>query len=95
MDRGTVPPPPQNILYGALELSKNRWILSIQFPDHPQPSLYPITGGDAEGLMVKLDAARGPHQPWTQALPVVANLSSPGATSCPRSDGDRPAWRCR
>jgi transposase len=58
MDRGTVPPPPENILYGALELSKNRWILSIQFPDHQQPSLYPITGGDAEGLMLKLDAAR-------------------------------------
>jgi hypothetical protein len=49
---------PENILYGALELSKNRWILSIQFPDHQQPSLYPITGGDAEALMLKLDAAR-------------------------------------
>lgn len=37
---------PENILYGALELSKNRWILSIQFPDHQQPSLCPVTGGD-------------------------------------------------
>lgn len=49
---------PENTLYGALELSKNRWILSLQFPDHQQPSLYPITGGDAEGLMLKLAAAR-------------------------------------
>ena len=48
---------PENTLYGALELSKNRWILSLQFPDHQQPSLYPIAGGDAEGLMLKLAAA--------------------------------------
>jgi transposase len=57
MDRRTVPAPSENILCCALELSKSRWILSIQFPDHQQPSLYPITGGDAEGLMIKLDAA--------------------------------------
>jgi hypothetical protein len=31
-----------DILYGALELSKNSWLLAIQFPDRAQPSLYPI-----------------------------------------------------
>ncbi|MFQ5758022.1 MAG: IS110 family transposase [Acidiferrobacterales bacterium] len=49
---------PENVLRCALELSKNSWLLAIQFPDRPQPSLYPIKGGDTEGLMVKLMAAR-------------------------------------
>ena len=53
MDQGTVPAPAENILYGALELSKNRWILLLQFPDQQQPSLYPISGWNAKGLMVK------------------------------------------
>ena len=57
MDRGTASPLTENILYCALELSKNKWILSIQFPDHQQPSLYPIKGSDTEGLMAKLNAA--------------------------------------
>ncbi len=32
--------------------------MAIQFPDRDNPSLYPIRGGNAEGLMAKLDAAR-------------------------------------
>ncbi len=45
-------------IYAALELSKNSWLLAIQFPGRDKPSLYPIGGGNAEGLMAKLDAAR-------------------------------------
>lgn len=45
-------------LYAALELSKNSWLLAIQVPGRDNPSLHPIKGGDAVGLMVKLDAAR-------------------------------------
>ena len=45
-------------LYAALELSKKSWLLAIQFPDRDNPSLHPITGGDADGLMAKLDAAQ-------------------------------------
>ena len=47
----------ETTLYCALELSKNTWLLGIQFPDRPQPSLYPVKGGDTEGLMAKLTAA--------------------------------------
>jgi transposase len=47
-----------SILYCALELSKNTWLLGIQFPDRSQPSLYPIRGGNTEDLMAKLTAAR-------------------------------------
>ena len=57
MNQGTDSPLPENILYCALELSKNTWILSIQFPDHQQPSLHRIKGGDTEALMAKLHAA--------------------------------------
>ncbi len=45
-------------IHAARELSKNSWLLAIQFPDRDSPSLYPIRGGNAEGLMAKLDAAR-------------------------------------
>ncbi len=44
--------------HAALELSKNSWLLAIQVPGRDNPSLHPIKGGDAEGLMGKLDAAR-------------------------------------
>ncbi len=47
----------KHTLHAALELSKNSWLLAIQFPDRDNPSLYPIRGGNAEGLMAKLDAA--------------------------------------
>lgn len=48
----------EQTLYAALELSKNSWLLAIQFPDRENPSLYPIKGGDADGLMARLDAAQ-------------------------------------
>lgn len=48
----------EETLYAALELSKNSWLLAIQFPDRDNPSLHPIKGGNAKGLMTKLDAAR-------------------------------------
>jgi hypothetical protein len=37
-----------NTLHCALELSRNSWLLAIQFPDREQPSLYPIEGGNTE-----------------------------------------------
>jgi transposase len=40
-----------------VELSKNSWLLGIQFPDRQKASVYPIKGGDSEGLMAKLVAA--------------------------------------
>ena len=48
----------EHAIYAALELSKNSWLLAIQLPDRDNPSLHPIKGGDAEGLVAKLDAAR-------------------------------------
>ncbi len=48
----------EQCLYAALELSKNSWLLAIQFPGRDNPSLHPIKGGDADGLMAKLDAAQ-------------------------------------
>ena len=48
----------EHTLYAALELSKNSWLLAIQSPGRDNPSLHPIGGGDADGLVAKLDAAR-------------------------------------
>ena len=48
----------EQYIHAALELSKNSWLLAIQSPERDNPSLHPIRGGDAEGLMAKLDAAR-------------------------------------
>ncbi len=48
----------EQTLYAALELSKNSWLLAIQVPGRDNPSLHPISGGDADGLIAKLDAAR-------------------------------------
>ena len=45
-------------IHAALELSKNSWLLAIQVPGRDNPSLHPIKGGDAEGLMAKLSAPR-------------------------------------
>src|SRR5215813_810150 len=50
-------PTTKTVLYDALELSKNTWLLTLQLPDRVQPSLYPIKGGDTDGLMAKLMAA--------------------------------------
>ena len=58
-------------IYAALELSKNSWLLAIQFPDRGAPSLYPLKGGDTEGLMVKLDAARDRVAKVTGQTPTV------------------------
>jgi transposase len=44
-------------LYAALELSKNSWLLAIRFSDREKPSLYPLTGGDTDSLLSKLEAA--------------------------------------
>ena len=48
----------EETLFAAPELSKNSWLLAIQIPERDNPSLHPITGGDAEGLMAKLDGTR-------------------------------------
>ncbi len=48
----------EQTLHAALELSKNSWLLAIQSPGRDNPSLHPIRGGDADGLIAKLDAAR-------------------------------------
>jgi transposase len=58
MNRATNSTAPADRLFCALELSKNSWLLGIQFPDHQKASVYPIKGGDSEGLMAKLVAAR-------------------------------------
>ena len=48
----------EHSIYATLELSKNSWLLAIQVPGRDNPSLHPIKGGDTEGLMAKLNAAR-------------------------------------
>ncbi len=48
----------EHTLHAALELSKNSWLLAIQVAGRDNPSLHPIKGGNAEGLVAKLDAAR-------------------------------------
>ena len=58
-------------IYAALELSKNSWLLAIQVPGRDNPSLHPIKGGDAEGLMAKLDAARQRVAKVTGRMPPV------------------------
>ena len=56
MDRATSRAPADR-LFCAMELSKNSWLLGIQFPDRQKASVYPLKGGDSEGLMAKLVAA--------------------------------------
>ena len=58
-------------IHAALELSKNSWLLAIQSPGRDNPSLHPIRGGDAEGLMAKLDAARDRVAKVTGQVPQV------------------------
>ncbi len=57
-------------IHAALELSKNSWLLAIQVPGRDNPSLYPIKGGNAEGLMAKLDE----DDHFSQLLAVGAEL---------------------
>ena len=58
-------------IYAALELSKNSWLLAIQVPGRDNPSLHPLKGGDTEGLMDKLDAARDRVAKATGQTPMV------------------------
>ncbi len=46
MSSSSTATPDEQTLYAALELSKNSWLLAIQFPDRDNPSLHPIMGGD-------------------------------------------------
>ncbi len=61
----------EHTLHAALELSKNSWLLAIQFPGRDNPSLHAIKGGDVEGLMAKLDAARDRVAKVTGRTPTV------------------------
>ena len=45
----------EHTLHAALELSKNSWLLAIQSPGRNNPSLHPIRGGDADGLIATPD----------------------------------------
>ena len=58
-------------IHAALELSKNSWHLAVQSPERDNPSLHPIKGGNAEGLMAKLDAARDRVAKVTGQIPTV------------------------
>jgi len=49
MDHAITGTPAEAVLYGAFELSKNSWLLALQFRDRAQPSLYPIRGGILKG----------------------------------------------
>ena len=61
----------EQTIHAALELSKNSWLLAIQVPGRDNPSLHPIKGGDAEGLMAKLGAARERVAKVTGQTPTV------------------------
>ena len=64
-------------IYAAFELSKNSWLLAIQVPGRANPSLHPLLGGDAEGLMAKLDAARQRVAKDTGQTPAVVLRGRP------------------
>ncbi len=49
--------PSERSIHAALEVSRNSWLLAVQVPGRDNPSRYPIRGGNAEGLMARLDAA--------------------------------------
>ena len=71
MDRTSCSTPSGRILHCALELSKNSWLLAIQFPGRAQPSLYPIEGGNTEKLMAKLTAAQDCWAKVSGAVPAL------------------------
>ena len=48
----------EDTIHAALELSKVGWLLAVQVPGRDNPSLHRFKGGDADGLMAKLEAAR-------------------------------------
>ena len=72
----------EHAIYAALELSKNSWLLAIQAPGRGNPSLHPIKGGDAEGLMAKLDAARDRVVKVTGRTPTITLLRWPQRGVC-------------
>src|SRR5262249_61170704 len=86
MDHEITGPPADTILHGALELSKNSWLLALQFSDRAQPSLYPIRGGGAEGLVTKIIAAPGR---WGKI-----NSKTPSIVLCYEA-GERALWLAR
>ena len=49
MDRCNHTTPVDPIIFGALELSKNSWLLGLQFPDRPQPSCIRSEAGIRKG----------------------------------------------
>ncbi len=61
----------EHSIYASLELSKNSWLLAIQLPGRDNPSLHPVKGGDADGLMAKLGAARKRVAKVTGQTPTV------------------------
>ena len=71
MTRISATPSNEQSIHAALELSKKRWLLAIQVPGRNKPSLHPIKGGDGEGLMAKLDAARERVAKATGQTPMV------------------------
>jgi len=71
MDPTSCPTPSARTLHCALELSKNSWLLAIQFPDRPQPSVYAIEGGNTEKLMAKLTAAQDCWAKVSGAVPAI------------------------
>ena len=71
MTQFPVPTSPEQSIHAALELSKNSWLLAIQSPGRDNPSLHPIKGGNSEGLMAKLDAARDRVAKLTGQAPQV------------------------
>ena len=71
MTRISATPSNEQSIHAALELSKKRWLLAIQVPGRNKPSLHPIKGGDGEGLMAKLDAARRRVAKVTGQTPTV------------------------
>jgi transposase len=71
MTQFPIPTTHEQSIHAALELSKNSWLLAIQVPGRNNPSLHPIRGGNAEGLMAKLDAARDRVAKLTGQTPKV------------------------
>ena len=78
MSSSSTATPDEQTLYAALELSKNSWLLAVQFPGRDSPSLHPIKGGDADGLMAKLDAARQRLAKVSGRVPKVTLCSEAG-----------------
>jgi hypothetical protein len=75
MDRATNSTAPADRLFCAVELSKNSWLLGIQFPDRQKASIYPLKGGDSEGLMARL-IVQGNREETRPAIAVKRDRSN-------------------